>query len=99
MKRNVFFLCCALIISFVLISGCTSSAQTISCETQVSPDGMYVCSVECPQGVVQPLSIWINGQPNKYTNADTIDYYTEEEVPNTLTCTSAGPASCGATGK
>ncbi len=97
MKKSVLFLCFVLCISFVLNSGCASSEQVISCNTQVIPDGMYVCSVECPSGEVQTSSIWIEGQPNRYTNADILDYYTEEEVPDTLTCTSAGPARCGAT--
>ena len=113
MKKNNFLLCFALCISLVLISGCTSSntqvtppvtqattsaTQVISCDTKLDePEDMYICSVECPSGIVQISTIWIHGQPNKYTNADLVDYYTEEEIPNRLTCSSGGPATCGAT--
>jgi hypothetical protein len=75
-----------------------SATRVISCDTILDEaEDMYICSIECPSGIVQISTIWINGPPNKYTNADTIDYYTEEEIPNKLTCSSGAPASCGAT--
>ena len=67
------------------------ATQTISCETLVSSGDMYFCNVACPSGEVQPSSIWINGQPDKFVSADSLD------APNTLTCYSEGPATCGAT--
>ncbi len=64
---------------------------TISCITSVDPSGMYACTVKCPSGVVQVSTIWITGETGKFVSADSLD------SPNTLTCFSEGPATCGAT--
>ena len=107
MKKNVYFLCFALCICLVLISGCTvpatqvtpaptqvptTATHAISCDTNIiEPGGMYSCSTECPSGNVQNSTIWINGQAGKFVSADSHD------SPGTLTCYSEGPARCGAT--
>ncbi len=66
------------------------ATQAISCETLVSSGTIYFCSVACPSGEVQPQTIWINGQPDAFISADSLD------SPNTLTCYSEGAATCGA---
>ena len=66
------------------------AAQAISCETLVSSGDTYYCSVTCPSGLVQTSTIWITGQPDTFVSADSLD------SPDTLTCYSEGPATCGA---
>jgi hypothetical protein len=78
--------------SFIISYETTPSAtQVVTCDTLVSSGDIYYCSVECPSGVVQTSTIWINGQPDTFLSADALD------SPNTLTCYSEGPATCGAT--